>query len=297
MYSRHIIKFSISTACGVGLLSGTALAQIPSPTASYAGTMQIKSDGQTLLSNVFVAPMKHRTEITVDDMEMVSIIDIANETSYSFPKSTNGPMGNMALVINFSESLKQNGILQTDDPMRFTKIGSDVVSGQACDLYTDGDMTACMTGDGIMMRAEGEDTTMLMTSLTRGQQPASLFTLPPGRQIMDMTSMTQGLGSLGALGGAGNYGQSPSSTPQPASPSMDERIQKALQNEAERETKKQVSKKTREAAGNTVAGAVGGGIVGDVLGNEAGGLVGGLFGKKKKKKKKKDDAEKSETND
>ncbi len=53
--------------------------------------------------------------------------------------------------------------------------------------------TACVTNDGIILRAtDGGRTVWETTSVQRGPQSADLFTLPPGVQVMD-------LGNLGAM--------------------------------------------------------------------------------------------------
>jgi hypothetical protein len=52
--------------------------------------------------------------------------------------------------------------------------------------------TACVTGDGIILRAkEGDRTVWETTSVQRGPQSAELFTLPPGVQVMDLGNMMQ----------------------------------------------------------------------------------------------------------
>lgn len=50
--------------------------------------------------------------------------------------------------------------------------------------------TACVTSDGIILGAtEGGRTVWETTSVQRGAQPAELFTLPPGVQVMDLGNM------------------------------------------------------------------------------------------------------------
>jgi len=52
--------------------------------------------------------------------------------------------------------------------------------------------TACVTGDGIILRAkEGDRTVWETTSVERGPQSAELFTLPAGVQVMDLGNMMQ----------------------------------------------------------------------------------------------------------
>ena len=52
--------------------------------------------------------------------------------------------------------------------------------------------SACVTSDGIILRAkEGDRTVWETTSVQRGPQSADLFTLPPGVQVMDLGNMMQ----------------------------------------------------------------------------------------------------------
>jgi hypothetical protein len=50
--------------------------------------------------------------------------------------------------------------------------------------------TACVTGDGILLYAEQNGArTWEAASVQRGPQPAELFTLPPGVQVMDLNNI------------------------------------------------------------------------------------------------------------
>jgi hypothetical protein len=64
-------------------------------------------------------------------------------------------------------------------------------NGQSWTSQTDGeDSTACVTSDGIILSAtQNGATTWETTSVQRGPQNASLFQLPPGVQVMDLSNM------------------------------------------------------------------------------------------------------------
>ncbi len=286
-------KLSLSAAA-IGLLTTAAQAQMPTPSASYSGQMKITStQAQTMYADIYAKPYKQRVEMNTEQGKMVSIVDMSSKNAYSYSPDLNGPMGNMAMKINFEDAMKQYGghIEPADQPVR---IGMSSVAGQACTLYQAEDTTVCVTGDGIMMKATHSDGAMEMTSLNRGYQQDSLFTLPADRQVMDLNNVMGSIGGYSGSGGSyGGYGNTGHQTETPSQQSPD--LGNIIANEAGNQVKNEVQDQTRKQMGNSIGGAVGGNIVGGALGNEVGGaakdLVGGLFGKKKKKKKEKKEDE------
>ncbi len=82
-----------------------------------------------------------------------------------------------------------------------TRTGSCSVAGQSGAEWTrveEGvNNTVCVTDDGIVLRArEGERTVWETTSIQRGPQDASLFTLPPGVQVMDLSNLGQAMEAM-----------------------------------------------------------------------------------------------------
>lgn len=72
-----------------------------------------------------------------------------------------------------------------------TRTGGCSVAGQNGSQWTRSEngaiSTACVTNDGIILRAaEGDRVVWETASVERGPQPASQFELPPGVQVMDM---------------------------------------------------------------------------------------------------------------
>ena len=76
-------------------------------------------------------------------------------------------------------------------------IGNDVVAGEPCTVYRvedddvpGGEAHGCLTDDSIVLRVEvpGRGTLMEATHFARTPQDASLFTIPPGYQVMQMPS-------------------------------------------------------------------------------------------------------------
>lgn len=75
-----------------------------------------------------------------------------------------------------------------------TRTGSCSVAGENGAEWTREEngapQTACVTSDGIILRAtEGGQTVWETTSVQRGPQSAELFTLPPGVQVIDLNNM------------------------------------------------------------------------------------------------------------
>ncbi|MEQ1709331.1 MAG: hypothetical protein ABL864_13475 [Terricaulis sp.] len=93
-----------------------------------------------------------------------------------------------------------------------TRTGSCSVAGENGAEWTrteDGvAKTACVTGDGIILRAtEGGRTTWETSSVQRGPQSAELFALPPGVQVMDLGNMGAAMNEAMERAKAGRGGQ------------------------------------------------------------------------------------------
>jgi hypothetical protein len=90
----------------------------------------------------------------------------------------------------------------------FTRKGSNTIAGIKCTVWDvqspQGNGSACITDDGVMLRAEGQDAQhhgggMEATSVVYGAQPAGLFMPPDGFRKMGMPA---GMGAPpGAPGG------------------------------------------------------------------------------------------------
>lgn len=88
-----------------------------------------------------------------------------------------------------------------DSETTLTRIGTDRVIGHACTLYrvsrqgrTEG--TACLTGDGILLRsefeAEGRRGRIEATELRLDRQPAERFEVPASYQVMEAPAGPRG---------------------------------------------------------------------------------------------------------
>ena len=264
--------FAIACAAVLSLQSASAqTTTIAAPAANYSGEMVILTpQNEAVTAKIFAIPTVQRLELQTEQGVIVSILDREKREAYSYGKDANGPMGIHALKLDFdkaAQSLAAN--LHQDPSSRLT--GTDIVAGQVCNTYIIENSLACVTRDGIMLRATSKDGGKIeMTSFTRASQPPYLFRVPNG-YIIGETSAIMGSISPGDEGRETGLN-----------------MQSFLENQAHKHTKKQIKNMAKKQIGDNIGGAIGGGLVGGTIGNEAGklakGLVGGLFGKKKKKK-------------
>ena len=276
------MTYRLTAAAVLALVAPPALAQVPTQSASYSGVMEYRGEGRVQTANVYGAPMKSRMDMRMDGVSSTFIIDMSTNTALSYAR---GASAEEAFAIRMDMQGLEDRLGPTYDQSRpATRVGSDTIAGERCDLYRQDDATVCMTSDGILLRAmsdAGEG--MEMRSLTRGPQPPHYFQLPAGYTVMDMRG--GGFGAMGGYGQATMYEGSPGYGGRTDGYSTRDRIADRM----ERETRRKVDREVRDAAGRSTAGRVGGGIAGDVLGDEAGKIVGGIFGKKRKRKKKEED--------
>ena len=256
------------TACT--FVSASAFAQsgpqISAPLASYSADMTVvSSSGGTVTSKVFTTPNSRRIETPSSNGVIVTIVNTQTREAFSYGKDANGPLGIQAAKMVWNETYKAMtaDMSETPDPVF---VSPEIVAGQGCNNYQIKDGTACMTSDGILLRATSDNGGKLeMINLERAAQPAYLFKVPNGYVINDMSEVDIAAGEQSSGG-----------------------VQAFIENQAHKQTKKQIKKMAKKQIGNSVGGVIGGGLVGGTVGNEAGklakGLVGGLFGKKKKKK-------------
>jgi hypothetical protein len=72
--------------------------------------------------------------------------------------------------------------------------GAGEVGGEWSLTTPDGARTACVTADGVILRAkEGGKIVWETTAISRGPQEASLFAPPPGAKVVDLRDMMAGL--------------------------------------------------------------------------------------------------------
>ncbi|MBN8605516.1 MAG: hypothetical protein J0L81_01220 [Caulobacterales bacterium] len=135
---------------------------------------------------------KLRMEINAPQGQSTIITN--GETQESFVISTAAGR-TMAMRMDLSDSDNQDPTADWQGDMATaTRTGSCSVAGENGAEWTRDENgtphTACVTQDGIILRArEGDRTVWETTSVQRGPQSADLFVLPPGVQVMDLGNM------------------------------------------------------------------------------------------------------------
>ncbi len=108
------------------------------------------------------------------------------------------PQRKLTLDAPFDPRMTPGFVLPPDTAM--TRAGTDTVAGIPCTVWelkgAHGTGAACVTGDGLLLRAKGEApnqgaASMEAKSVAYGPQPAWLFAPPDGFRRMDLTGRPQ----------------------------------------------------------------------------------------------------------
>ena len=161
---------------------------------SYRAEATVASaDGSTMPVVMIRDGQKQRMEF--NSPQGASVFIANGETGEAFMISSAGGQ-TMAMRMNtnderFADPAKE---WSGDLAATATRTGGCSVAGQSGTEWTRAgegvNNTVCVTDDGIILRArEGERTVWETTSVQRGPQDASLFALPPGVQVMDLSNM------------------------------------------------------------------------------------------------------------
>lgn len=184
--------------------SGLALADsIPRPTASYFGQADIVDDrGKSTRVEVRASGEKLRYDLPAtlveSDNPMAMVLDYNSGQMMMFPVGDKVPADErVAMQFNMNEGAGDQGF----DPVIAEVgivVGQASYAGETCSVYEITDVTdtgaieterACVTGDGILLHsASASSDSFEMTNLARGAQPAALFKVPAGYQVMDMSA-------------------------------------------------------------------------------------------------------------
>lgn len=161
-------------------------------TASYRAEATIaQENGQTIPVVMIRDGQKLRMEISADQGQSTIITN--GETGESFVISTAAGR-TMAMRMDMSTDNQDPTADWQGDMATATLTGSCAIAGETGAEWTRDENgtphTACVTQDGIILRArEGDRTVWETTNVQRGPQSADLFTLPPGVQVMDLGNM------------------------------------------------------------------------------------------------------------
>jgi hypothetical protein len=172
--------------------------------ASYRAEATVQSpDGGTMLVVMIRSGNKMRMEMNAPEGQMAVVNN--GETGDSFMLMTSGGQTTAMQMsgVNYENPAQEWG---AEYASTATRTGSCAVAGESGSEWTreaDGaTSTACVTDDGIILRAtEDGRTTWETTSVQRGPQSADLFTLPPGVQAVDMSAIAGAAAAAAAQGG------------------------------------------------------------------------------------------------
>ncbi|MGE0740362.1 MAG: hypothetical protein AB7O98_03400 [Hyphomonadaceae bacterium] len=149
---------------------------------------------------------KMRMEFTSDDGQTTLITDGASGESFVLTNAGGNVMAIRASGLN-------QGLANPTDVWggelaeRATRTGTCSVAGENGSEWTEanGTDTACVTDDGIILRATDDGRTVWeATSVSRGPQDAALFQLPEGVRVMDLGNVGAAMNDALARAKAGN---------------------------------------------------------------------------------------------
>lgn len=154
----------------------------------------IGENGRTMPVIMYRDGQNMRVEFTSDEGQSAMVVKGATDESFML---TNRGGRTMALrMSNLTDRFNNPAdAWGGDGAAQATRTGQCSVAGETGEEWSkttaeDGTDTACVTRDGIFLRATDDGRTVWeATRVERGPQPASLFELPPGVQVMDLGDM------------------------------------------------------------------------------------------------------------
>jgi hypothetical protein len=169
--------------------------------ASYSATYDIKggkaeTTGVIRSMTIFSIGNKRRVEIPSPmgpDLKMVQLIDPDTKTFVSFAVGPKAPKTATTMSADMIKNAEQYNP-KVDPTYKPEKVGSDTVAGLGCTIWQlpakeDGTpgLPMCITNDGIMLRTgTAEAPFIVATSVTKGPQDPTMFSIPAGYTVIDM---------------------------------------------------------------------------------------------------------------
>ncbi len=160
--------------------------------ASFRAEATTTYDGKSTPVVMIRSGNKMRIEFASGEGQQIIIVDPDANQSIII-----GDMGGqrMAMTVPSSEIPDAATAWQNELASSATRTGTCSVAGEngaewTSNDQTEGVKTACVTDDGIILRAtEAGTTTWETTRVSRGAQAAELFQVPAGVQVVDMSQM------------------------------------------------------------------------------------------------------------
>ena len=180
-------RLALSAALAASLPLAAA-AQPKQPGRDYAATYRMESNGQAAEMRVFFSAATRRQRVEMADAGMVMIHDVPGNRMLMLNEQ-------MRMAMEVPVNAGQQNMLSIPDDMALTRTGTATVAGHRCTTYRAVQAgaergTVCVTDDGILLQADlrqgDRRGTMQATALSLGLQPAALFQVPEGWQVMQM---------------------------------------------------------------------------------------------------------------
>lgn len=174
----------------------------PRPTASYSGVYEFSAEGKTAEVTIAAADGRQRLEFppgsglggAQGNFSQVMTTGGEGGAMTMWPEGEGAPM--IATTMKKSDLGAAANAFGVDPAAAADakRTGTDEIAGEKCAVYEiaspmagEAPGEACVTRDGIVLRASGEgQNVMLAKSIDRGPQDAALFAPPAGYEIVDM---------------------------------------------------------------------------------------------------------------
>ncbi len=192
-------KRSLALACLLLLAGAVALAQVPNIPQFSADMKWSNPEGQPATGKMYWGGGKMRMDMNMQGRQAVMIHDISTKTSYMLmpeqhmymEMSANNPMmqrlGNAPNLKPFDPA----NPCASMEGYTCKKIGAETVNGRSCDKWEFKGPSETQTAwvdqklHFPIRSVTSNGTTMDLTNLQEGSQPASLFEIPAGYTKMD----------------------------------------------------------------------------------------------------------------
>ncbi len=183
------MRFLAALIClSISFASTAFAAEWLRPDVAYSATRTMQAGGHTITGPVHYDSGKERFEMTLEGQQQVMIRRERKRLLYMIM-----PQMGMGMEMKLGGPKAMPGARDYAE-LQPEEIGRETIAGEATTKYRlaaeGGEVFIWATDDGIPLRMEGEGPegsfSMELSDLERGPQPAELFEVPAGIQIMAM---------------------------------------------------------------------------------------------------------------
>jgi len=180
-------------------------AQTPDVVSPFGSNKQFSADtvittdkGQTVTQKIYSDSGKMRTEMSMNGMQVVSIVRPDQQKVYAVMVAQK-----MVMEMPYdAEKYKKLTVASSGPQGKYEVVGPDTVDGVACTKYKVTDdkdnkvfffWVDATTKTPVKMMAEDNSVTILWKNYKAGPQDAALFMPPPDYKVMNMPGMPGGM--------------------------------------------------------------------------------------------------------